>query len=903
MKKILTILLVLALCLSLAPLCALAESEGMEEYTEAISEYTEEPAESAEEFADAPAEIFTEVPAAEDIPVEVPDAEEPPAEEPAPAGEPASVEDPDAPEPAPGEAYTEAAVPGEEALALPPEETAADLKISLASEEAPEESCAEAPLAAGGTIVASGTCGKNGNNLTWTLDNAGTLTISGKGEMGNYFSYYIPWDTNKNDIKTVVIEAGVTGIGGYAFWNCTSLTSITIPKGVTSIGEHAFYNCTSLTSITIPEGVTSIGEHAFYNCTSLTSITIPEGVTSIGDCAFSYCTGLTQVTIPEGVTSIGKFAFDGCTSLTSITIPKSVTSIGYEAFNGCTGLTSIIIPDGVTSIGNKAFRNCVSLTQVTISEGVTSIGEGAFYYCQSLTQVTIPKSVTSIGESAFYRCDSLQTLNYAGTSDEWEKISIADGNQVLFVAYALSNDLNKTIITDNLSDNNYRVRAQPVNSYLYENPDGSVTRVENIGSFVLIESWSSAGVFQNGRAIACELPIFGGFFAGTDYNYLVFGQRNQDEDDKTEIMRVVKYSKNWERLDSVSVYGANTVRPFDAGSLRMDEGNGLLYIHTCHVMYKSSDGLNHQANMTYVLDESTMRFTDSRYLVTWGWGYVSHSFNQFVRTDGSYVYRVDHGDAYPRAVCVTRAPISKSITNVISIDILNISGNTGDNSTGVSVGGFETGGSKLLVAGNSVDMQNYDPNGTRNIFLSVTEKDLSSTKLIWLTNHAASSGITVRTPQLVKINESRFLVLWEEYDASSSRVTLYAVVVNQNGEALREPVSLSGMRLSDCQPIVTSDGMVTWYVTNGKSLSFYTCTVSGEKQDEVAPVLPHIPGDANGDNTVDGRDLIRMKRYIAGYTDAEIYFANADVTGDGIFDGRDVVRLARYLAGYDVALG
>ncbi len=173
---------------------------------------------------------------------------------------------------------------------------------------------------------------------------------------------------------------------------------------VVAIDGWAFYDCTSLTSITIPDSVTSIGSYVFSGCTSLTSITIPDGVKSIGVEAFSGCTNLTSITIPDSVTSIGSSAFLNCSNLTSITIPDSVTSIGYSAFAGCESLTSITIPDSVERIGSNAFSDCTSLTSITIPDSVTSIGGFAFYGCTSLTSITIPDSVTSIGGFAFYGC-------------------------------------------------------------------------------------------------------------------------------------------------------------------------------------------------------------------------------------------------------------------------------------------------------------------------------------------------------------------------------------------------------------------------------------------------------------------------------------------------------------------
>ena len=106
---------------------------------------------------------------------------------------------------------------------------------------------------------------------------------------------------------------------------------MTIGNGVTSIGNYAFYKCSSLTGVTIPDSVTSIGDSAFELCDSLTSLTIGNGVTSIGPSAFKGCNSLTSVAIPDSVTSIGDYAFLAV-NLQSITVPASVMSIGTAAF-------------------------------------------------------------------------------------------------------------------------------------------------------------------------------------------------------------------------------------------------------------------------------------------------------------------------------------------------------------------------------------------------------------------------------------------------------------------------------------------------------------------------------------------------------------------------------------------
>ena len=262
-------------------------------------------------------------------------------------------------------------------------------------------------------IVASGSCG---DNVTYTLDDAGKLTISGTGPMYDYKSNgsnLSPF-ADDDDIKSVVINSGVTSIGVYAFHGCKNLTSVTIPSSVIVIGGFAFYDNSSLQSVTIPNGVKAIESYAFYGCDDLTSVTIPNSVTSIDYVAFG-CTGLTSVTIPSSVTSLDPQAFSG--GLVSINVNSN--NPNYCSENGIVfnkdkteiitfpkGKTdaSYTIPSSVTSIGESAFNGCYNLTSVTIPDGVTTIGTYAFGYCNNLKKVVIPESVNEIGYHAFNNC-------------------------------------------------------------------------------------------------------------------------------------------------------------------------------------------------------------------------------------------------------------------------------------------------------------------------------------------------------------------------------------------------------------------------------------------------------------------------------------------------------------------
>ena len=308
------------------------------------------------------------------------------------------------------------------------------------------------PYVADSAEVASGTCGANGDNLTWILYENGTLLIRGSGAMKeyhrmNYSSSEAPWYAYRDRITNLILPEGLTSIGGGAFYQCKYISRLELPSTVKSIGYEAFYECSGIRGqLILPEGLTSIGGSAFNGCSGLTGqLILPEGLTSIGGSAFNGCSGLTGIEIPESVTSIGNYAFDCCIGVRSITLPSSVTSIGRCALNvgwnadlkvyiddldWWLGLadtygqdlphgdlylngelvTEIAVPAGTLTLRPDMFRNMRSLESVTIPESVTSIGDYAFSSCSSLTSITIPEGVTSIGDGAFSGCSSLSSV-------------------------------------------------------------------------------------------------------------------------------------------------------------------------------------------------------------------------------------------------------------------------------------------------------------------------------------------------------------------------------------------------------------------------------------------------------------------------------------------------------------
>lgn len=305
------------------------------------------------------------------------------------------------------------------------------------------------------------------DSVSWTIDEEGTLTISGTGYLPNNFTgqdVYGHWFTCiPVSVKKIVIEEGITEIADHTFASC-NVVSVDIASSVKYINNGAFEYCTDLETVNLHEGLERIENYAFENCWSLESIKLPESVTYIGSRAFGICNHLKEISFPESLTefpegitecyekdsfiftpwyeeylennrfviwngvvldgkpvngvleipdtatgiAVRAFAYYG-EELTTVIIPDGVTVIGEDTFRGCESLKSVSIAGTVKEIKEDAFAYCKTLESLTISEGVEKIGRYAFNGCHKLTSVTVPASTNSIDEMAFGECRNLET--------------------------------------------------------------------------------------------------------------------------------------------------------------------------------------------------------------------------------------------------------------------------------------------------------------------------------------------------------------------------------------------------------------------------------------------------------------------------------------------------------------
>ena len=382
----------------------------------------------------------------------------------------------------------------------------------------------------------------------------------------------------------------------------------------------------------------------------------------------------------------------------------------------------------------------------------------------------------------------------------------------------------------NVNAQDYVQWSNTVKSYLTVCDNGNYMRVQSgaIESKLLVEYYSPDFEPLSTKLIDNELPVFGAFYDSGNNYYVLSGQENPKQNDSLEVFRITKYDKNWNKIKSCGLYGANTTVPFDAGSARMTHSGDHLLVRTCHEMYKSSDGNNHQSNVTIEVDMPSMTITDSYTgVMNVDYGYVSHSFNQFIKTDGNHIVALDHGDAHPRSAVLVKYNsdfttgkfFPSYFDKVSNIDVVTYPEYTAGhyNYTGAAIGGFDVSSSSYIVAQSTVDLDYINTSETRNVYVSAVSKDLSTNKLNKITSYAEGTD-SASAPQLVKINNNSFLLLW------SRDTKVSCVKLNADGTVNGSIHTFEGS-LSDCQPVI-KNGRAVWYVYDKNNVTFNSLNLS-----------------------------------------------------------------------------
>ena len=427
----------------------------------------------------------------------------------------------------------------------------------------------------------------------------------------------------------------------------------------------------------------------------------------------------------------------------------------------------------------------------------------------------------------------------------------------------------------NVEMQNYRVLerwSEVIGSYLIKTSDNELMRVQAnaLDTGILVEYYdTSYNILRTVKVTEGILPLFGAFYSDGLSYYVLSGQENKTENDDTEVFRVSKYDLNWQLLGSDGLFGVNTTIPFDAGCARMYKSGKYLLIRTAHEMYDTdNDGINHQSNVTIQFDTDSMEITDSYTdVMNKSYGYISHSFNQFILTDGNNIVAVDHGDAgQTRSIVLTKYVTDFTTGKFVpdynnkctNIDLLKFPEaiNYHYNDTGAAIGGFEMSTNNYIVAGHAIDeningcSQISDIYNTRNIFVAILKRDLTGGSVVKQITDYEDGTASASNPHLVKIGTDRYMLMWSRYN------NVYWVEIDENGNTTSVLNQMEG-NLSDCVPIVT-DGKIIWYTWENEQVNFYEIsTVDYSQSNRIEIVNGHdieILKEATADdNTIEIR--------------------------------------------------
>ncbi|MCH5268655.1 MAG: leucine-rich repeat domain-containing protein [Lachnospiraceae bacterium] len=363
--------------------------------------------------------------------------------------------------------------------------------------------------------------------------------------------------------------------------------------------------------------------------------------------------------------------------------------------------------------------------------------------------------------------------------------------------------------------------------------DNGYMRVFYDGQQINIEYYDDSFGILSKKSVAMELDIWGGFYAGSDAYYIVEGQSNTDESDTAEVIRVIQYDTDWNKVAAAnitsdpSLFGGEVRYPFDYGCVEMAEYDGTLYIVTGHEGYVDPNyNQGHQGFLMVAVDEASM----SGSIVDCD---LWHSFAQYIAGKDSdlYVLEQSEGSRYTK-LSKYNAETLKST----SIPVLKYGGNPTSAwaiACYASVDGMALSSDNVLCLGTSIDQSEYDnisSDTAHNIYLTVTpmsDFSESATTVKWLTDYSGEGQCFLGT-KITKINDDRFMVSWEEYGASRTASTedglsesiLHYLFIDGNGDAVSKEFTAAAP-ISECQPIV-SGGKIVYYASNANMVNFYT---------------------------------------------------------------------------------
>ena len=793
----------------------------------------------------------------------------------------------------------------------------------------------------------SGTCGADGDNLTWKLNrDTGELTISGTGYMKDYDSASkTPWYSVRNEIKTVTVGSGVADVGANAF--CIAdyhfIESVTLPDSLTAIREWAFGFCTYLSEITIPENVTFIGEYAFWG-TGLSGITVPRKVSNIGGGAFTsqhmkailvdagnqYYTSENGVLYNKDKTLLHTYpkrknstVETEAGSKSYFRIPDTVTEIEDNAFYHAQ-LDEIHMGSAVKTIGYQAFRHC-KFSTILLPAGVSCVEQFAFANTALEKMYFEGEAPASFASKVFYECPAALTIYCKADADGWNADSSGKWNgyplkKMLGLGECGQTDVDQLIWT--------------------LDPDGTL----NISG-----SWRMKDYSANNRApwydlrdkiktvtFGSEVATVGdeAFADCSSLRQIVFSDIMEEIGssafDRCTSLQEITIPKNVDSIAAYTFAECKSLRQISvsSGNSEYTSVDGVLFSKDQTKLYCYPAG---KADTSYAMPGSVTSIYSGAF----------SSCASLTRVDISAKVTSIGFQSFYECEALKEVHIPASVTSIAyesfanckSLNAVYFEGNAPSSCGAAAFNNCASGFTIYYNPGTTgwTDSSAYDASaGTWNGYrLKSTQEPEPSEPgedipenavLISAEEIAASAGREVRIMLKLSNNPGiNSLRLKIAYDPG----VFTLVSATDQGIFGRAPTASKNITVNPYTMVWASDGNTTengglvelvFRVSETAEVGTKRITLTAEQvfneNEEVVPVAAKdisvnvrkfAPGDANGDGEIDLRDATRLLQYFADW-DVTVEKDAADVNGDGEIDLRDATRLLQYLAGWDVSL-
>lgn len=375
---------------------------------------------------------------------------------------------------------------------------------------------------------------------------------------------------------------------------------------------------------------------------------------------------------------------------------------------------------------------------------------------------------------------------------------------------SVSTDINDMKLSGNAMGNYVRGNGMghsPASSFLYANEDGGVTLVQYYSSSVgvTVAEFDGDLNFLNTRTIPVEgLKKWGGFYAGSAYNYLVYSTGS-------DTLRIDQYSKDWTRT-ATRTYTLGNTNSLIHNDLDITEGGGSLFLVSNHYMTSG-----HQANFRLQVDAITLSLEAEQTGTATYDGYCSHSYVPEVVYSGGTLYAFDRCDSFPGTA--------------IYMSVFGGSLYSGLYMRSVTSMRFNDWGSQgnAIPAGNNGVLTAYtfanwnQENTATNVYLYYASPSSYSTKQV---SYSGGAG----TPYVASVTDTYGYVLWNPdlYDRTQESDTLYcaAYTLNSGSVTVGAARKIPGHHLSDCEPIQWKGGLI-WFTYESKELIFHQINDKG----------------------------------------------------------------------------